>query len=142
MLYLDTSVLVRLFLPEADSDRLQRWIERQDSGGMCISEWTLTEFASALGLKVRSKQLEPEQALDARRLLGTLSAESFLVLTPTRADYVRAAAFLDEHELGLRAGDALHLAIALNEGIDTVYSLDRVFLAAARKLKIKTARPL
>jgi len=44
MLYLDTSVLVPLFLPEADSDRLQRWIERQDSGGCAISEWTLTEL--------------------------------------------------------------------------------------------------
>jgi predicted nucleic acid-binding protein len=44
--------------------------------------------------------------------------------------------------MGLRAGDALHLAIAYNEAASAVYSLDRLFAAAGRKLKIKTERPI
>jgi predicted nucleic acid-binding protein len=141
MLYLDTSVLVPLFLPEPESDRMQRWIERQAAGLLCISEWTLTEFASALGLKVRTKQLRPDQALNAQKLLEGLAVQSFRVHIPTRADYVQAAVFLGERALGLRAGDALHLAIAYNEAAGAVYSLDRLFVAAGRKLKIKTVRP-
>jgi uncharacterized protein len=142
MLYLDTSVLVPLFLPEPESDRMQRWIERQAVELLCISEWTLTEFASALGLKVRTKHLQADQARNAQKLFERLAAQSFHVHVPTRADYVQATVFLGEHALGLRAGDALHLAIAYNEAAEAMYSLDRLFVAAGRKLKIKTERPI
>jgi predicted nucleic acid-binding protein len=128
-----------MLYPEPESDRMQRWIERQAAGLLCISEWTLTEFASALGLKVRTKQLRPDQALNAQKLLEGLAVQSFRVHIPTRADYVQAAVFLGERALGLRAGDALH--IAYNEAAGAVYSLDRLFVAAGRKLKIKTVRP-
>jgi predicted nucleic acid-binding protein len=142
MLYLDTSVLVPLFIPEPESDRMQRWIERQAAESLYISEWTLTEFASALGLKVRAKHLQPDQARNAQKLLERLAAQSFHVHVPTRADYVKASAFLGEHALGIRAGDALHLAIAYNETAEAVYSLDRLFVSAGRKFKIKTERPI
>jgi len=62
------------------------------------------------------------------------------VLTPTRADYVRAA-LLDEHELGLRAGDALHLAIALNEASTPSTRWTGCFWRRP-EAEIKTARPL
>jgi uncharacterized protein len=142
MLYLDTCVLVPLFLPEPESDRMQRWIERQGAESIFISEWTLTEFASALGLKVRMKHLQADQARNAQKLMERLAAQSFHVHVPTHADYVRAAAFLGEHALGLRAGDALHLAIAYNEGATAVYSLDRLFVSAGRKLKINAKSPI
>lgn len=142
MVYLDTSVLVPLFLPEPESERIQRWIERQSGELLSISEWTLTEFASALGLKVRSKLLKLTQARDAQKLFEKLAAQSLHVHVPTRADYLRAAAFLGEYDLGIRAGDALHLAIAYNEAANAVYSLDRLFVSAGRKLKIKTGRPI
>ena len=141
MLYLDTSVLVPLFIPEPESDRLQRWIERQAAELLYISEWTLSEFSSALGLKVRTKHLQPDQARNAQKLLERLAAQSLHVHVPTRADYIQASAFLGEHALGLRAGDALHLAIAYNEAAEAVYSLDRLFVSAGRKLRIKTERP-
>jgi uncharacterized protein len=142
MVYLDTSVLVPLFLPEPESERIQRWLERQSGELLSISEWTLTEFASALGLKVRTKLLQMDQAREAQKVFEKLAAQSFHVHVPTRADYVRATAFLVEYGLGLRAGDALHLAIAYNEAAKAVYSLDRLFVSAGRKLKIKTGRPI
>ncbi|BAZ39985.1 hypothetical protein NIES4101_59450 [Calothrix sp. NIES-4101] len=37
---------------------------------------------------------------------------------------------------GLRAGDALHLAIARNRSIENLLSLDRQLIDAARKLNI------
>ena len=135
MVYLDTSVLVPLFLPEPESERIQRWIERQSGELLLISEWTLTEFASALGLKVRTKLLQLDQAREAQKVFEKLAAQSLHVHVPTRADYVRATAFLGQYGLGLRAGDALHLAIAHREAAKAVYSLDRLFVSAGRKLK-------
>jgi predicted nucleic acid-binding protein len=142
MVYLETSVLVPLFLPEPESERVQRWLERQTDKILLISEWTLTEFASALGLKVRSKLLQLHKAQEAQKLFEKLAAQSLHVHVPTRADYVRAKDYLSEYGLGLRAGDALHLAIAFNETAKAVYSLDRLFISAGRKLKIKTDRPI
>ncbi len=86
--------------------------------------------------------LELDQARQAQKLFEKLAAQSFQVHVPTRADCVRATAFLGEHGLGLRPGDAVHLAIAYNEAANAVYSLDRLFISAGRKLKIKTARPI
>jgi predicted nucleic acid-binding protein len=142
MLYLDTSVLVPLFVPEPASVGVRRWLERQASELLAVSDWTLTEFASALGIKVREKQLQPDQARKAVALLEKLAADSLRVFTPSRADFHRAASYLLQHRLGLRAGDALHLAVAEGEGIDAVYSLDRRFIAAGRKLKINVASPI
>ena len=75
---------------------------------------------------MRTKQLQPDQARNAQKLLERLAAQNFHVHVPTRADYVQATAFLGEHASGLRAGDALHLAIAYNEAVGAVYSLDRL----------------
>jgi predicted nucleic acid-binding protein len=142
MRYLDTSLLVPLFLPEPESAPVRRWLDRQTGQLLAISDWTLTEFASVFGIKVREKTLKPEQARNACALVAKLAAECLQVITPTRADYVRAADYLAQHQLGLRAGDALHLAVAHNEGAETVYSLDRRFIEAGKKLNIKTTRPI
>jgi len=142
MHYLDTSVLVPLFLPEETSERIQSWFETQGAEGLAISDWTLTEFSSALGLKVRAKVLKAAQAQTAEDLLARLAKDSLQVLTPNRNDYACASTFLGRYALGLRAGDALHLAIARNAGAAAVYSLDRKFVAAGRRLRIRTRSPI
>ena len=57
---------------------------------MTLSDWTLTEFASAMDIMVREKGLSAERALRAMGLMENLAVESLHVLTPTRADYNRA----------------------------------------------------
>ncbi|MHC5673695.1 PIN domain-containing protein [Nostoc sp.] len=47
-----------------------------------------------------------------------------------------AAEFIQQWETGLRAGDALHLAIASNRSVENLLSLDRGLIDAARKLSI------
>lgn len=142
MLYLDTSVLVPLFVPEPDSDSIRRWFDRQTEQALAISDWTLTEFASAMGIKVREKNLKPALARKACELMNALAAESLQVFTPTRADHVSASRFLDQHALGLRAGDALHLGVASNQGATAFHTLDRRLLDAGGKLGIKTQSPV
>ena len=141
MLYLDTSVFVPLFVPEPESDAVRAWVNAHASETLAISDWTLTEFSSAMGIKVRDKRLKSDQARKACALMHKLAADSLKVFTPTRSDYSKAAEHLGQHFLGLRAGDALHLAVAQNEGAECLYTLDRRLIEAGRKLKIKTANP-
>ncbi|MGH8541358.1 MAG: type II toxin-antitoxin system VapC family toxin [Stenotrophobium sp.] len=142
MLYLDTSVLVPLFVQEPESAAVRAWFEVNAAKTLVISDWTLTEFASAMGIKVREKELKPDQARTACALMDKLATGSFKVLTPARGDYSKAAERLGQHALGLRAGDALHLAIAENEGVACFYTLDRRLIEAGRKLKLKIASPI
>lgn len=142
MLYLDTSVLVPLFVPEPESDRVRAWFGARAGQTLAIGDWTLTEFASAMGMKVRDKGLRADQAKRAGALMEKLAVDSLRVFTPTRSDYGKAAEHLGHHALGLRAGDALHLAIAQNQDAECLYTLDRRLIKAARKLDLKAASPV
>ena len=61
------------------------------------------------------------------------AVESFTVLPVTGAHFRTAAKFVDQHTLGLRAGDALHLATASDYGA-TMYTLDRRLATAGPAL--------
>jgi predicted nucleic acid-binding protein len=64
--------------------------------------------------------------------------ENSLVLLPVTSDHFRTAArFADDHALGLRAPDALHLAIAAGHGA-TLVTLDRRLSAAGKALRVAT----
>jgi predicted nucleic acid-binding protein len=71
-------------------------------------------------------------AVDAR--FEALLEASFAVLLPNAEDFGLAKRYLGQFETGLRAGDALHLAIATNHGADVIYSLDKLFLKAGNLL--------
>ena len=55
----------------------------------------------------------------------------------TGGQFRMAAKFLDQHTLGLRAGDALHLATASEHGA-TVHTLDRRLAEAGPVLGVPT----
>lgn len=69
-------------------------------------------------------QIALEQRAAALAMFNKLIAESLTVLPVTGAHFRTAAKFVDQHMLGLRAGDALHLANALEHGA-TVHTLDQ-----------------
>lgn len=99
-----------------------------------LSAWTTTEFASALGIKVRTRALTPDQVRAAWAELGHHTRRSFAVLDVSRADFELAGDLLLRIDLGLRAGDALHLAVARNAGADAIVTLDRRVADAAGRL--------
>jgi predicted nucleic acid-binding protein len=142
MIYLDTDVLLPLFVREPESDRLRDWFEALPPHELTVSEWTRTEFVSAIGIKARRGDLEKRVAQDVVRTFHQLANDSLLVLVPERDDFLLSSRYLERFDLGLRAGDALHLAMALNHGARELYSLDRLLVKCAQKLKIKARIPV
>jgi len=132
MLYIDTCVLVAVLMPEAHSTTAAAFLE-QASAPLAISSWSITEIHSALGLKVRTKALSASQAEAVLQGFERSLAPGLLELELEPQDFRNANACLGGWRSSLRAGDALHLAIASGRGA-TLCSLDAPFVAAAQQL--------
>ncbi|MCY4560544.1 MAG: type II toxin-antitoxin system VapC family toxin [Chloroflexi bacterium] len=134
MRYFDTSFLVPLILPEATSEPIAGFFETLPADDLAVSHWTRVEFASLLAREARMGNLDASAAHEASSRFERMVEESFVVLLPDRDDFDRATDWLNHFDTGLRAGDALHLAIARNHGAEAIYSLDKVMIAAGKTL--------
>ena len=123
-MYLDTSVLVALVTNEPGAPSIKRWLAGTDAVPLCSSDWCVPEVASALSIKVRTGQLEEAHCDAAWQAFGA-ACDGLLDLLPVQAvDYATAAQMCRVPQAGLRAGDALHLAVALRSGCDALLALD------------------
>lgn len=137
MRYFDTSLLVPLILPEATSEPIARFFADLSVEELAVSHWTRVEFSSLLAREVRMGGLSAEVAREADTRFEAMIEDSFAVILPNGDDFDLAKAFLARFDTGLRAGDALHLAIARNHGAATIYSLDKALLRAGRILGVQ-----
>jgi len=134
MRYFDTSILIPLVLPEASSDQVSDFLAGLPFGDWSISDWTTVEFASFLARAIRMGQISAREAVPIRDRFQLMIEESFATLLPSRADYWLARDYLAQPDTGLRAGDALHLAIAANNAASEIHTLDRIMLKAGTRL--------
>ncbi|NCC30277.1 MAG: PIN domain-containing protein [Gammaproteobacteria bacterium] len=140
MVYLDTSFIAPLVIAEETSDAVEAFVLAVIPGDLGTSLWTRVELASLISRKRRMGELSETQAEAVRRELARILNESFELLVPTAADFALAARYLETPETGLRAGDALHLAIAAGQGAETILTLDAGFIRAGRFLQLPVER--
>jgi predicted nucleic acid-binding protein len=140
MIYLDTSFLAPLFREEATSQKVADFVSRQPAGALAVSKWTGVEFASLVSRDVRMGALT---VADGRQLVeefGSVVAASLFVFAPNSYDFELAGEFVANFATHLRAPDALHLAVAHNNGVEFIATLDEGMLSAAKRLKIPARR--
>jgi uncharacterized protein len=140
VLYFDTSFLAPLILPEATSDKIAAFVGRLPAGEFTVSHWTRVEFSSLIAREVRMGGLDGQAATRADARFEAMLDESFSVLLPNADDFGLAKRYLGRFETRLRAGDALHLAVANNHRAGVIYSLDKTLLKAGKILDLPVSR--
>lgn len=132
MIYLDTSAAIPLFIPEPTSDAVDAWLEACDDT-LISSDWILTEFASALSIKVRRAEIEQKQAQAAWKDFESFCESGLRLVTVSRQAFRQAAQLVRNVPSGLRSGDSLHLATAIEAGVASIATAD-INLAKNAKL--------
>ncbi len=140
MIYLDTSFVTPLFRVEASSGKVADFVSRQAAGALAVSKWTGVEFASMVSRSVRMGGLSSDAGRNLVEVFDATIAASFVVLVPNSYDLDLAQKYVAHFSTHLRAPDALHLAVAHNNGMEFIATLDEGMLAAAKKLKVPARR--
>lgn len=136
MLYVDTSVLVALCTNEGKTADVVKWYA-DCTQELASAAWCVAEFASAMGLKQRTGQLTEEQAQTAWLQFERMCANDLQLLPVEVMTFHRAAMLTMDASAGLRAGDALHLACAMEAKAQGIVTLDAVLAKNAKRFKVK-----
>ena len=139
MFYLDTSFVAPLFLPEETSSDVAAFVRGMPAGELAVSHWTLVEFSSLLARKVRTNELNSEDAAPVDDSFDGAVSGSFVVFVPSVDDFAVARRYVQRLETGLRAPDALHLAIAANRNARNIFSLDKKLINAGKTLGLRVS---
>ncbi len=133
-LYCDASALVKLYVPEADSDGLNRALRgRRD---LLVSDLAITEIVSSLARRRREGALTASIAGRLHRAIlshmekGVYRRVELLPATHRAAERLLMAV----ESVALRAADALHLALAVSGDAASVLTYDRRLADAARSV--------
>ncbi len=140
MIYLDTSVIVSSLTTETATSRVQAWLRTKGTERFCISPWAITEIHSALGMKLRLGIITADQRTRIIDEFEHLKRQKLDLLDVENAHFFTAASYVSQHHLALRAADALHLAIAADNGA-SLCTLDQRLYDAGKALGIDTMMP-
>lgn len=132
MIYMDASVIVAALTPEENNDRALTWLERQPRGSLCVSGWVIAEVSSALARKKRTGELTLDERAAVLAKWTALRATTVAAVPVPEDAFEKAAQLIDHPRSVLRAGDALHLAVAYLGG-HSLATLDTQLAEAATR---------
>ena len=137
MIYFDAAYIAKCYLNEPGADRVRDVAHGAD--GLASCELGRLEFASILKRHVR------EHHMTRREMMAILKefeedeqsgVWQWFGVTSELLEKARATILEVPSSVFLRAGDALHLACAKEQGFQEVYTNDRHMLAAARYFQL------
>ena len=137
MVYIDTSVWVAALCREPFTATAQAWLEKQAPGVLNLSGWVQAEFASALSMKQRIGHLDAAQAAEVMTLFSATIEQACRRVSVEEADFALAARLVADAGSGLRAGDALHLAMAAREGL-VLITFDSILTKATVRFGVQS----
>lgn len=137
-IYLDSSALAKLYVPEAESETLDSFLRGRR--GLMISELAISEVLSAVARRKREGLLNIDQASEIREaILEDADSGAFdrLELTP---EIHREAErlLLGTDAVPLRTLDALHVALAISGTATHVVTFDLRMRAAVLQGGLKS----
>ena len=116
MIYVDTSLLLPVYVPEVNSERANQILE--SASAIMISDLTVAEFYVGLARKQKLGELSLQQAGAAGASFESHLAEGLLNRAALHSAHSEAAGQLAKSsEFMLRTLDALHLAVAIGLGL-------------------------
>ena len=121
--YVDTSVWLALLGREPGYEVLARWLA--EAGALCCADWTQVEMASGLGIKQRRGDIDAPMQQAILAVFDDMLGQNVTVIALMPADVRAAYDLCRDADSGLRAGDALHLAVARRVGCRHFFSLDK-----------------
>jgi predicted nucleic acid-binding protein len=136
-MYVDSGVLLKLYVPEPESDAVQQTIA--NAVEVTCSELLLAEFQSALSRKRREGQIDAYAADQFMAALRRNIEEGAISIVKLDSSTIEAAMRLlakMPDEIPLRTLDAIHLAVCLENKLFPLFTTDGVMSKAARHLKI------
>lgn len=135
-MYLDSAIIVKLLVREADSD----WFARHLSGhSFDTSELALTEVGAALLFKERDNDITAEERARAAEKFHSMVDEELIWLHPLNRgvlDRARAIQLACHPRIPLRTLDALHVATCDLNRCGSLATTDRRMRAACAQLGI------
>jgi predicted nucleic acid-binding protein len=131
--YLDSAYIAKFYLNESDSGAVRATIA--GPGPFVSSAWCLAEVTCAIHRVTREGRMTPRECLEV--ILSFLEDvdSGFWKLVPVTDKLLRRVSLLVSGappNLFLRAGDAVHLSTAQDQGETEIWTNDRHLLAAAQ----------
>ncbi|MHB8788033.1 MAG: type II toxin-antitoxin system VapC family toxin [Thauera sp.] len=110
-LYADTCILLPLFFRDTSTEAVLAWLGGVGNETVLISQWTRTEFASAAGIMARRGDISADLHREGLERFDRLVSARLSTELVDTTDFDRARSWIADYRSGLRAGDALHLAV-------------------------------
>ena len=139
MVYLDTSALLKRYVPEANSVAFEQYLATLLPAA--ISRLTLVELRSGLARKRREGAIRADREQAAVTEIRIDLQDGLLQVQPSTDQHFVEAFHLIERlpDIPLRTLDALHLAIALAMGAQELATADDTMSKAATALGLRVA---